>query len=101
MEKDIFGFADAIQIDHLTDEQVNDLLKIFEGKEQYVCYFYNYILCNNFFFAYKKYIKKDLQLTAANFCRAPEVGRVCGLRVDYCSSKIHLSGVSCDIYHTT
>ena len=33
MEKDIFGFADAIQIDHLTDEQVNDLLKIFEGKE--------------------------------------------------------------------
>ena len=30
MEKDIFGFANAIQLDHLTDEQleqVNDIFK--------------------------------------------------------------------------
>lgn len=30
MEKDIFGFADAISIDHLTDEQVSEVLKIFD-----------------------------------------------------------------------
>jgi hypothetical protein len=30
MEKDIFGFADAIQIDHLTNEQVEELLKLFD-----------------------------------------------------------------------
>ena len=30
MEKDIFGFADAIQIEHLTDEQVNEILKMFD-----------------------------------------------------------------------
>jgi hypothetical protein len=30
MEKDIFGFADAIQIDHLTDEQIAEVLKIFD-----------------------------------------------------------------------
>lgn len=29
-EKDPFGFADAIQIEHLTDEQINVLEKIFE-----------------------------------------------------------------------
>jgi hypothetical protein len=28
MEKDIFGFADAIQIDHLNDEQIKLLDKI-------------------------------------------------------------------------
>ena len=28
MEKDIFGFADAIQIDHLNDEQINLLQNI-------------------------------------------------------------------------
>jgi len=33
MEKDIFGFADAIQIDHLNDEQINILEKIFEDYE--------------------------------------------------------------------
>ena len=31
MEKDIFGFANAIQIDHLTDEQLETLEKIFEN----------------------------------------------------------------------
>jgi hypothetical protein len=30
MEKDIFGFEKAIQIEHLTDEQINILEKIFE-----------------------------------------------------------------------
>jgi len=30
MYKDIFGFADAIQIDHLTNEQVEEILKMFE-----------------------------------------------------------------------
>ena len=30
MDKDIFGFADAIQLDHLSDEQINILEKIFE-----------------------------------------------------------------------
>jgi hypothetical protein len=30
MEKDIFGFANAIQIDHLTDEQIEEVLKIFD-----------------------------------------------------------------------
>jgi hypothetical protein len=33
MEKDIFGFADAIQIDNLSDEQINILEKIFEDFE--------------------------------------------------------------------
>ena len=28
---DIFGFADAIQIDHLTNEQLETLEKIFEN----------------------------------------------------------------------
>ena len=28
MEKDIFGFADAIEIDHLSDEQINLLQNI-------------------------------------------------------------------------
>jgi hypothetical protein len=31
MEKDIFGFADAISIDHLTDEQINEVLKMFDA----------------------------------------------------------------------
>ena len=31
MEKDIFGFSDAIQIDHLTNEQLETLKKIFEN----------------------------------------------------------------------
>lgn len=31
MEKDIFGFEKAIQIDHLSDEQINILEKIFEN----------------------------------------------------------------------
>ena len=30
MEKDIFGFADAINIDHLTNEQIEELLKMFD-----------------------------------------------------------------------
>jgi len=30
MEKDIFGFADAISIDHLTPEQIEEVLKIFD-----------------------------------------------------------------------
>ncbi len=30
MEKDLFGFEKAIQIDHLTNEQVDELLKIFD-----------------------------------------------------------------------
>lgn len=29
-DKDIFGFEKAIQIDHLTNEQVNEILKMFE-----------------------------------------------------------------------
>ena len=33
MEKDIFGFADAIKLDHLTDEQILQLEKIFEDYE--------------------------------------------------------------------
>jgi hypothetical protein len=28
MEKDIFGFADAIELDHLNDEQINLLQNI-------------------------------------------------------------------------
>jgi hypothetical protein len=28
MEKDIFGFADAIELDHLSDEQINLLQNI-------------------------------------------------------------------------
>ena len=31
MEKDPFGFADAISIDHLTNEQIKELEKIFEN----------------------------------------------------------------------
>jgi hypothetical protein len=31
MEKDIFGFADAISIDHLTDEQIDEVLKMFDA----------------------------------------------------------------------
>lgn len=31
MEKDFFGFEKAIQIDHLTDEQILELEKIFEN----------------------------------------------------------------------
>lgn len=30
MEKDIFGFADAIQLDHLNDEQIKTLEEIFK-----------------------------------------------------------------------
>jgi hypothetical protein len=30
MEKDIFGFEKAIQIDHLSDEQINQLEEIFK-----------------------------------------------------------------------
>jgi hypothetical protein len=30
MEKDIFGFANAIQIDHLNDEQIKMLSDIFD-----------------------------------------------------------------------
>jgi hypothetical protein len=30
MEKDIFGFEKAIQIDHLTDEQIETLENIFK-----------------------------------------------------------------------
>jgi len=30
MEKDLFGFEKAIQVDHLTNEQVDELLKIFD-----------------------------------------------------------------------
>jgi hypothetical protein len=29
---DLLGFTNAIQIDHLTDEQIDTLLEIFEGK---------------------------------------------------------------------
>jgi hypothetical protein len=32
MEKDLFGFANAIEIDHLTNEQIDELLKLFEDK---------------------------------------------------------------------
>lgn len=31
MEKDIFGFANAIQLDHLTNEQIDEVLKIFDN----------------------------------------------------------------------
>jgi len=31
MEKDIFGFADAISIDHLTEEQIEEVLKMFDA----------------------------------------------------------------------
>jgi hypothetical protein len=31
LTKDIFGFDKAIQIDHLTDEQIETLEKIFEN----------------------------------------------------------------------
>jgi hypothetical protein len=30
MDKDIFGFEKAIQIDHLTDEQIDEVIKIFD-----------------------------------------------------------------------
>ena len=30
MEKDIFNFADAIQIDHLNDEQIKIIAEIFK-----------------------------------------------------------------------
>ena len=30
MEKDLFGFEKAIQLDHLTNEQIDELLKIFD-----------------------------------------------------------------------
>jgi len=30
MEKDIFEFEKAIQVDHLTNEQVEELLKLFD-----------------------------------------------------------------------
>ena len=33
MEKDIFGFEHAIELDHLTDEQILQLEKIFEDFE--------------------------------------------------------------------
>ena len=31
--KDPFGFADAIQVDHLTNEQVNLILDMFKDEE--------------------------------------------------------------------
>lgn len=34
MEKDLFGFEKAIQLDHLTNEQIDELLKMFD-KPQY------------------------------------------------------------------
>lgn len=30
MEKDLFGFEKAIQLDHLTNEQIDELLKMFD-----------------------------------------------------------------------
>ena len=30
MEKDLFGFEKAIQLDHLTKEQIDELLKMLE-----------------------------------------------------------------------
>lgn len=30
MEKDLFGFEKAIQIDHLTNEQIDELLNMFD-----------------------------------------------------------------------
>ena len=33
MNKDIFGFESAIKLDHLTDEQILQLEKIFEDYE--------------------------------------------------------------------
>ena len=32
MEKDLFGFADAIQVEHLTNEQIDEILKMFGDK---------------------------------------------------------------------
>jgi hypothetical protein len=32
IEKDVFGFADAIELDHLTDEQLDEVLAIFGDK---------------------------------------------------------------------
>lgn len=32
MEKDFFGFANAIEIDHLTNEQVDEILKLFKDE---------------------------------------------------------------------
>lgn len=32
MEKDIFDFADAIEIDHLTDEEIKTILEMFGDK---------------------------------------------------------------------
>jgi hypothetical protein len=32
MEKDIFGFEKAIQIDHLTDEQIDEIFNMFGDK---------------------------------------------------------------------
>ena len=34
MEKDLFGFEKAIQLDHLTNEQIDELLKIFDTDQQ-------------------------------------------------------------------
>ena len=31
MEKDLFGFANAIQLDHLTNEQLLEIEKMFNG----------------------------------------------------------------------
>lgn len=30
MENDFFNFANAIQVDHLTNEQIDELLKMFD-----------------------------------------------------------------------
>lgn len=30
--KDVFGFADAIEIDHLNDEQIEQLLTMFDAE---------------------------------------------------------------------
>ena len=32
MEKDLFGFEKAIQIDHLTDEQIDEIFNMFGDK---------------------------------------------------------------------
>jgi hypothetical protein len=32
MEKDLFGFEKAIQLDHLTDEQVDEIFNMFGNK---------------------------------------------------------------------
>lgn len=34
MEKDLFGFEKAIQLDHLTNEQIDELLKMFDTDQQ-------------------------------------------------------------------